>query len=113
MMNYVPRIKVALVLLVALACACLFSARRAAADADSSAAKIDRYNQEIGKNYDFRFGPNPFAPSNATTTTGKFIPGDMFISSARCQKCHTDAHAQWLQSAHRNAFREPFYQKNV
>src|SRR5205823_2945989 len=110
--NYVPRIKVALVLLVALACACLLSARRAAADANTANA-IDRYNQEISKNYDFKFGRNPFAPSNATTTTGKFIPGDMFISATRCQKCHTDAHAQWLQSAHRNAFREPFYQKNV
>jgi Cytochrome c554 and c-prime/Tetratricopeptide repeat len=79
----------------------------------NKAADIDRYNQEISRNYDFKFGPNPFAPSNATTTTGKFIPGDRFIASARCQKCHTDAHAEWLQSAHRNAFREPFYQKNV
>src|ERR1041384_118666 len=77
------------------------------------AADIARYNQEISKNYDFKFGPNPFAPSNATSSTGQFIPGDMFISATRCQKCHTDAHAQWLQSAHRNAFREPFYQKNV
>ncbi|HEY0385509.1 MAG TPA: tetratricopeptide repeat protein, partial [Pyrinomonadaceae bacterium] len=68
---------------------------------------------EISKDYDFKFGQNPFAPSNATTVTGKFIPGSKFILSARCAECHTDAHAQWLQSAHRNSFREPFYQKNV
>ena len=76
-------------------------------DADKS------YADEIFRTYDFKFGPNPFAPSNATTTTGNFIRGDMFVSSKRCGTCHTDAHAQWRQSAHGNAFREPFYQKNV
>jgi tetratricopeptide (TPR) repeat protein len=71
------------------------------------------YAEEISKTYDFRFGPNPFSPGNATTTTGTFIPGEMFVLSKRCGNCHTDAHAQWRQSAHGNAFREPFYQKNV
>lgn len=72
-----------------------------------------KYNDETAKNYDFRFGANPFAPSNAKTASGGFIPGEDFISSSRCAKCHTDSHAQWSQSAHRNSFREPFYQKNV
>jgi Tfp pilus assembly protein PilF len=71
------------------------------------------YAAEIARTYDFKFGPNPFAPGNATTTTGTFIPGDMFVLAKRCGTCHTDAHAQWRQSAHGNAFREPFYQKNV
>lgn len=71
------------------------------------------YADEISKSYDFKFGPNPFSPSNATTTTGTFIPGEMFVLAKRCGTCHTDAHAQWRQSAHGNAFREPFYQKNV
>ena len=71
------------------------------------------YAIEIAKTYDFKFGPNPFSPGNATTTTGTFIPGEMFVSAKRCGACHTDAHAQWRQSAHGNAFREPFYQKNV
>src|SRR5437764_10793960 len=57
-------------------------------------ADVDRYNQEISKNYDLKFGANPFAPSNATTTTGKFIPAEMFVAATRCAKCHTDAHAQ-------------------
>lgn len=82
-------------------------------NSSSSAEAAVKYNEEIAKDYDFRFGSNPFTPSNATTTTGKFIPGSKFIASARCAECHTDSHAQWLQSAHRNAFREPFYQKNV
>lgn len=71
------------------------------------------YAAEISKTYDFKFGANPFTPGNATTTTGTFISGEMFVPSKRCGTCHTDAHAQWRQSAHGNAFREPFYQKNV
>ena len=71
------------------------------------------YTEKISKNYDLKFGENPFLPSNATTVTGSFIPGEYFIASNRCAKCHAGAHAQWQKSAHRNSFREPFYQKNV
>ncbi|HEX8068669.1 MAG TPA: tetratricopeptide repeat protein [Pyrinomonadaceae bacterium] len=111
--SFIPRLKVALALGVLGLCAAFGVTRRAAADNPPAAPDVDRYNQEISKHYDFKFGPNPFAPSNATTTTGRFVPGEMFVPAARCAKCHTDAHAQWAQSAHRNAFREPFYQKNV
>jgi Tfp pilus assembly protein PilF/nitrate/TMAO reductase-like tetraheme cytochrome c subunit len=72
-----------------------------------------QYAEKISKSYDLKFGANPFLPSNATTVTGSFIPSEYFIASNRCAKCHADTHAQWQQSAHRNAFREPFYQKNV
>ncbi|HJR05752.1 MAG TPA: tetratricopeptide repeat protein [Pyrinomonadaceae bacterium] len=92
--------------------AVFFTFRGAQAGFNNTSAS-NAYHEEIAKNYDFKFGANPFLPSNATTTTGKFIPAEMFIAADRCAKCHTDAHAQWLQSAHRNAFREPFYQKNV
>src|SRR5499427_10084805 len=71
------------------------------------------YTQQISQNYDLKFGANPFAPSNASSTTGTFIPGEMWVPAKRCGSCHTDAHAQWRQSAHGNAFKEPFYQKNV
>jgi tetratricopeptide (TPR) repeat protein len=80
----------------------------------SSKMTADEYHAWISKTYDFRFGKDrPFAPSNANTFDGKFISGDNFISANRCAKCHTDTHPQWAQSAHRNSFREPFYQKNV
>jgi len=79
----------------------------------NSANSGDHYAEEISRTYDFKFGANPFSPSNATSTTGTFIPGEMFVAAKRCGTCHTDAHAQWRQSAHGNAFREPFYQKNV
>lgn len=69
--------------------------------------------QENHSGYELPFGPNPFAPSNARTTTGTFIRQEEFIPAARCAGCHTEAHSQWRESAHGNSFREPFYQANV
>lgn len=63
--------------------------------------------------YELPFGSSPFAPSNAATTTGQLISYKEFIPAARCVKCHAATHEEWNQSAHRNAFREPFYQANV
>jgi Tfp pilus assembly protein PilF len=80
---------------------------------DKKAESPTRYQDMVMKTYDLRFGPNPFSPSNASSATGTFIPGSKFVPAARCAQCHTDTHAQWRQSAHGNAFREPFYQKNV
>ncbi|MEP6787807.1 MAG: multiheme c-type cytochrome [Acidobacteriota bacterium] len=75
---------------------------------------VDDYDKWVSETYDYRFGHDrPFAPSNANTFDGKFIPPEKFVSSARCATCHTDIHPQWRQSAHANAFKEPFYQKNV
>ena len=65
------------------------------------------------KDYNLPFGPNPFAPGEVRTSTGTFINADQFIPAAYCARCHEDSHEQWLQSAHRNSFREPFYKKNV
>lgn len=79
-----------------------------------SKMSLEEYNKWISETYDYRFGAGkPFAPSNANTTDGNFMPGDLFISAARCAECHTDMHPQWRESAHANSFREPFYQKNV
>ena len=102
-----------LCLVVLVSAALIFiKGRQVAANPDNDDNK-NGYAAEIAKTYDFKFGSNPFSPGNATTTTGTFISGEMFVSSKRCGVCHTDAHAQWRQSAHGNAFREPFYQKNV
>lgn len=64
-------------------------------------------------NYELPFGDNPFAPSNAHVVTKQFISQNNFIPAARCAECHQDTHREWNESAHRNAFREPFYQANV
>lgn len=82
--------------------------------ASSKKISSEEYNAMIDETYDYRFGEDkPFSPSNATTFNGKFIKGSDFVSSSRCASCHSDVFPHWLQSAHRNSFREPFYQKNV
>lgn len=106
-------LKLALLALAGLAVLCTFRAASASGEGEEKAQPQAEYAQLVAKTYDYRFGQNPFAPSNATSTTGTFIPGSKFISAARCATCHGDTHAQWRQSAHGNAFREPFYQKNV
>lgn len=63
--------------------------------------------------YEMPYGSSPFAPSNAKTTTGQLIGQNEFTPAERCAKCHESTHAEWNESAHRNAFREPFYQANV
>jgi tetratricopeptide (TPR) repeat protein len=68
---------------------------------------------ELPAGYGLPFGANPFAPSNAKTTTGRLIAQSEFIPASRCAKCHRETHAEWNESAHRNSFREPFYQANV
>src|SRR5437762_4650120 len=112
-LKHTQSIAILLCLVVLVSAALIFiKGRQVAANPDNDNNK-DGYAAEIAKTYDFKFGPSPFSPSNATSTTGTFISGEMFVSSKRCGACHTDAHAQWRQSAHGNAFREPFYQKNV
>ncbi|HEV7476041.1 MAG TPA: multiheme c-type cytochrome [Pyrinomonadaceae bacterium] len=65
------------------------------------------------KGYEMPYGSSPFTPSNAQTTNGQLISQAAFIPAKRCAKCHESTHAEWNESAHRNAFREPFYQANV
>jgi len=110
--NIRPIARLTILILIGLAALVFIRGRQVKANPDRPADQ-STYASEIARTYDFKFGPNPFAPGNAGTTTGTFIPGDMFVASKRCGQCHTDAHAQWRQSAHGNAFREPFYQKNV
>lgn len=55
----------------------------------------------------------PFSPSNARTESGGLIPVEQFFSAKRCAGCHSDTHAAWSESLHRNAAREPFYRESV
>lgn len=54
-----------------------------------------------------------FSPSNSQTESGGYIQSGDFIPSARCGTCHQESHAQWSESLHRNAGREPFYKASV
>lgn len=74
----------------------------------------DEYASKISSTYNFRFGKDqPFQPSNAQIDGDEFIEPGAFPPAAYCGHCHTGAYHQWSQSLHRNAFREPFYVKNV
>ena len=107
-------LKLSLLALGVAAVLCSFTGASASGESDEKEKTPPAdYTQLVAKTYDYRFGQNPFAPSNASSTTGTFIPGSKFLPAARCANCHGDVHAQWRQSAHGNAFREPFYQKNV
>jgi tetratricopeptide (TPR) repeat protein len=63
--------------------------------------------------YEYRFGDNPFLPSQAQSATGTFIRAEQFPIAQWCAKCHQDVHRQWRESAHANSFRPPWYLKNV
>jgi len=55
----------------------------------------------------------PFAPSNARTEDGRWIPAEQFFPATRCASCHQDTHRAWSESLHRNAAREPFYRESA
>jgi Flp pilus assembly protein TadD len=56
---------------------------------------------------------SPYLPSQAKSTFTGFLSPDQFPKAEYCAKCHEDVHKEWRQSAHSNAFRNPFYIKNV
>lgn len=60
-------------------------------------------------------GPSsPFFPSSATTTTGKLIPANFFLTSESCGRCHKDIYEQWYSSAHHfSSFNNQWYRKSV
>ncbi len=74
---------------------------------------VANYHDEIAKTYDYRFGENPFLPSLAKTESGGFLDPVSFPTADYCAKCHAAVHKEWRESAHGNAFRAPFYKKNV
>lgn len=76
-------------------------------------AEREKYNDGVKHTYDYKFGDNPFLPSNAQTAENEFVPPGAFPPASFCAKCHVDTHRQWRQSAHANSFREPFYLRNV
>lgn len=82
--------------------------------ADDAAAQRALYSKDVAAHYNMPFGAGrPFLPSNATTDTGEFIDPKSFPTAEYCGHCHQQAHAEWRQTAHANAFRNPWYVKNV
>lgn len=71
------------------------------------------YPEQTRRSYNFRFGQSPWLPSQAQSATGEFLSPSQFPSAEFCSRCHAEIHRQWRESAHRNAFRAPFYKRNV
>jgi tetratricopeptide (TPR) repeat protein len=105
-----------LMLAAAIACGYLTwrNVQAFAAGDDIPAVQRAAYSQATSEHYSYRFGEDkPFLPSNAVTDTGEFINAKSFPTAKYCGHCHQEAHAEWRQSAHANAFRAPWYVKNV
>src|SRR6267154_198450 len=45
--------------------------------------------------YNFRFGQNPFLPSQAKSANNQFLTPGAFPPASYCATCHADVHAQW------------------
>ena len=55
-------------------------------------------------------GEKYFLPSQARTTTGKFIPAETLMMDDYCKKCHEDSYKGWFHSSHRfSSFNNPAY----
>jgi len=102
--------------LLAEAAVCVFpvdKTQRAYA-ADDAAAQRTAYSQNVAAHYNLPFAQDkPFLPSHATTDTGEFIDPKSFPTAEYCGHCHQQVYAEWRQTAHANAFRNPWYVKNV
>ena len=72
------------------------------------------FHDSVASRYNYAFGKeSPFLPSNAMTANGQFVSPKSFYTAQYCGHCHQEAYHQWRQSVHSNAFRNPWYLKNV
>jgi tetratricopeptide (TPR) repeat protein len=60
-------------------------------------------------------GPKgPFFPSSAQTAHAGKIPGNYFMESDACERCHRDIYKQWYSSAHHfSSFNNQWYRKSI
>ena len=80
----------------------------------AAAAARTAYSVKKAKTYRYPYAADkPFLPSNMTTDTGEFLDPKSFPTAEYCGHCHQAAHEQWRQSAHSNANRPPWYQRNI
>ena len=73
-----------------------------------------QFHDSVAARYNYFFGKDaPFLPSNATSSNGQFLSPRSFYTAQYCGHCHQQSYHQWRQSVHANAFRNPWYLKNV
>ena len=82
--------------------------------AGTGATERSAYNAKKAKTYHYPYAAGkPFLPSNMQTDTGEFLDPKSFPTAEYCGHCHQAAHTQWRQSAHSNANRPIWYQRNI
>jgi len=112
--NRFLRLAGSFLLLCAFVCALMTWRTRPARAGEDAAGQRAVYSQNVTAHYNMPFsGDLPFLPSNATTDTGQFLDPKSFPTAKYCGHCHQQAYAEWRQTAHANAFRNPWYVKNV
>jgi tetratricopeptide (TPR) repeat protein len=75
---------------------------------------LSAFHESVASRYNYAFGKEtPFLPSNATSFNGQFLDPRSFYTAKYCGHCHQEAYREWRQSVHANAFRNPWYLKNV
>ncbi|TVZ41512.1 cytochrome c554/c'-like protein [Alteromonadaceae bacterium 2753L.S.0a.02] len=52
---------------------------------------------------------HPFAPHNATTTTGRSVDHNQFQNAEVCGSCHTEIYKEWRQSIMSRSWDDPIY----
>jgi hypothetical protein len=68
-----------------------------------------RYQDGPPAGYSFKYGPNPFAPSNAMTASGTIIDSRRLSGSQACGDCHQQIYQEWKSSAHRWSSTDPAF----
>ncbi len=75
----------------------------------SALTRAPQYVDVAPAGYSFKYGPNPFAPSNAATTTGGIIDARRLTGSKKCGDCHAEILKEWQSSAHHWSATDPGY----
>lgn len=72
------------------------------------------FHESVAARYNYVWGKqSPFLPSNAISINGQFLSPKSFYTAQYCGHCHKESYHQWRESVHSNAFRAPWYLKNV
>ncbi len=80
----------------------------------TAVALIAVVDQRVSQPPASQTAPVSFAPSLATTASGRTIGADALMRDDYCAECHEDAHTGWLSSAHRfSSFNNPVYAASV
>lgn len=71
--------------------------------------------KDLGNNYKYPYGENPFWPSEGMSVGQTFIEAGELANSRSCgvNGCHQDIYDQWMSSMHKKAASDVFYKRNI